>query len=159
MISSDTLTEVFIKAGVDPTAISFFDGEYELPSPNWITNDLAKAFNSFLFDMGIKWTSNQFDCNKFSKSASTIADWCWVKTRTEETALAFGMFCYGDMFGSHMLCVAIHCDTGDINQLRIAFYEPQSISPSRDGSFRTVCLTEKKLTDEDIKSCVACIFV
>ncbi len=159
MISDTKLIDTLVKVGVPSGSILAFDSGYELPAPDWILNDLAKEFNKFLFDSGITWVEDKFDCNKFSKSVSTIADWKWAKTTSEEAALAFGMFGYSSGLDGHMLCIAVHCDTGDINNLRVAFYEPQPSVPEGMAVFSTICLTEVKLSEADIKSCVSCLFV
>ena len=161
MISGEKLIETLIAKGIPRDRILIFDEEFELPAPDWITNDLSKEFNKFLFDTGIKWIEDKFDCNKFSKSVTTIADWKWAKTQSGEAALALGMFGYASelIIDGHMLCVAIHCETVEIKNLRLAFYEPQPSVPEGTAVFNTIFLTEIKLTNEDIKSCVACLFV
>ena len=143
MISANQLTDKLVKAGIPQIAIHLFDDDYELPDPDWIKHDLSKAFSKFLFDTGIVFNSEQYDCNKFAKSASTIADWCWAKTNKTEAALAFGLM----GIPGHMLCVAAHIDG-------VKFYEPQPM-----GMNQTATLTESNLTKEGILECFTCIFV
>ncbi len=164
MISSALLIQTLTAAGVPLAKISVFDSDYELPAPSWITGDLSSAFAKFLFDTGIQWTESRFDCNKFSKSASTIADWCWTKTRNaSEAALALGLFA----MPGHMLNVAIHLKQAEadfsreitVDDLRVAFYEPQPTVPSGEMVYAGVTLREVSLTAEECRNCLDCLFV
>lgn len=152
MISAQQLETALTTAGIPPGRILIFDEDYELPEPSWVTGELGASLREFLFNARVQFVNEQFDCNKFAKMASTIADVCWARTRREEAALAFGMFATV----GHMLCVAVHVGPG--GALYPAFYEPQ---PSVHGasSYALVCLEEVKLPESELVSCVSCIFV
>ena len=150
MICYEELSTVLTDSGISPGVIRIFDEDFVLPTPHWIMNDLGASMGKFLFDTGIKFEYNQYECNKFAKTATTIADWSWAKTTTREVALAFGMFGYLES-GGHMINIAVHRD--DTNKLYLAFYEPQPIPPN------FVCLTKKTLSKEDIQSCIICLFL
>lgn len=157
MITYDELTAVLSGSGISKDVIQVFDEEYVLPTDGWITTKLGPALDKFFFDTGIKYGEDQYDCNKFAKTASTIADWCWNKTKTENAALAFGMFAYLES-GGHMINIAVHRDQN--SKLYLAFYEPQPSAPE-DGTviFKPICLTKRTLSTEDIQSCIACLFL
>lgn len=150
MISYEELSAVLTGSGISQDVIQIFGEDFVLPTPQWIMNDLGSSMDKFFFDTGIKYEYNQYECGKFAKTATTIADWAWAKTTTREVALAFGMFGYLES-GGHMINIAVHRD--DTNKLYLAFYEPQPTIPN------FVCLTKKILTPEDIQSCIACLFL
>lgn len=164
MISAQLLQLMLIRAGVPVTKINIFDSDYELPSPSWIERDLSAAFQTFLFKSGIKWTESQFDCNKFAKSASTIADWCWAETKgATETALAFGLFAYpGHMLNLAVHLVQEHADPSraiGADDLRVAFYEPQPTVPPGEMVYSGVTLREVTLSAAERGSSLNCLFV
>lgn len=154
MISNEQLTEFLVKAGMNTRNIVVSAEDYVMPTPGWITKDLSASMNKFLFNSGIKFNYNQFDCKKFAKTASTIADWCWAKTTNKEAALAFGMFGY--LTALHAINVAIH--RNDKQELYLAFYEPQLGIPGDHAVFSPICLTPVTLTQDDIASCLFCWF-
>ena len=152
MISAEQLTSALRRAGVPLDVIIVFDESFELPAPDWITVDLAKAFTEFLFKAGITYRDGQFECNKFAKSASTIADWCWVKTRPSLSALAFGIFAYP----GHMLCLAAHQSASGIY---LAGYEPQGSVPEGEAYSQPVILKQLTITREEFEACEDCLFI
>ncbi len=153
-LSANELTRALTDAGVPPACIALFDEDFALVTPAWITGPLADAYRDLLFKLGIRWTEDQFDCNKFAKLATTVADLCWVTTRQEDAALAFGMFATP----AHMLCVAVHRDDSAPGTLRVAFYEPQPSVPEGEMVFAAVPLRETRLTRAQIQTALACIF-
>lgn len=164
MISSDLLTKVLIAAGIPAEAICIFDEDYELLTPESITVTLSAQMRDFLFAHSIKWTESLFDCNKFSKLASTLADVDWINTRPAgEAALAFGLFAYS----GHMINVAVHLKLNEADpsrqitaeDLRVAFYEPQPQVPDGRRYFTAIPLAPVTLKPEEIKTCLMCEFI
>ena len=156
MITAKELTDVLVGIGIRREVIKTFDENYIMTTPEWITTKLGDSLNKFFFDTGIKYSYEQYDCNKFAKTASTIADWCWVKTKKEGAALAFGLFGYVSG-GGHMINIAVHRDEN--SKLYVAFYEPQPGVSEGTLAFQLVCLTKLNLNKEDIQSCVTCLFL
>lgn len=145
MISRDELRERLIAGGIPSHVIQIFDLDYELPKPRWIQNELAGAFRRFLFDAELVGRPEQFDCNKYAKLASTMADLCWARTRKSDAALAFGLA----GVGLHMVNVAVHKDG-------VAFYEPQLQGEGVSGG---VSMRRVEHTREDLRLCTVCLFV
>jgi hypothetical protein len=157
MITYIELNAVLTDSGIRQEAIQIFDEEFVLPTSHWITHDLGASLDKFFFDTGIKFGYNQYECNKFAKTATTIADWSWAKTKTRDVALAFGMFGYIGGVDGHMINIAVHRDSA--SKLYLAFYEPQPFVAEGEMAFRLVCLTQKTLSKEDIRSCISCLFL
>lgn len=157
MITSTEIVETLVNAGIREEVILIYDQQFVLPTPEWITNKLGASLDKFFFDTGIKYGENQYECNKYAKTATTIADWCWAKTKTKDVALAFGMFGYLAGIGGHMINIAVH--RNESNGLYLAFYEPQPSAPEDKAVFQTVCLTKRTLPQESISSCVSCLFL
>jgi hypothetical protein len=157
MISSKELIKLLTDSGIRPDVINVQDENFVLPTPEWITNDLSKALNDFFFYSGIKYEENQYDCNRFAKTASTIADWCWAKTKTEDAALALGMFGYFYGINGHVITIAVHRD--EQGKLYLGFYEPQPSAEEGKVSEIILCLTKRTLYLEDIQSCISCLFL
>ena len=61
-------------AGIREDAIDIFDEDYELLTPEAITGELSGLLADTLFRLEIHYVESQFDCNKFAKLASTLAD-------------------------------------------------------------------------------------
>lgn len=156
-VSVNDMTKALVDAGIPSGSIQLYDEDFVLTTPDWITNKLGAAMNKFLFDTGIKFQYEQFDCVKFAKTASTIADWCWAETKVDETSLAFGLFAFISDDGPHMINVAVHKDQQ--GKLFVAFYEPQPGVPDGHATFSTVCLLPQKLEKEAIQSCLGCLFL
>lgn len=154
MVTGAEINAALVAKGVHSDRIAFYDQEYVLPTRAWITEKLGPALDKFFFDTGISFRWEQFECNKYAKTASTIADWCWAKTGPREAALAFGVFTYGSeggrRVGPHTLNIAIHRD--ESGKLFPAFYEPM-----RDAA--TVCMTPVELSDSELSSSFACLFL
>ena len=156
MITADELTQTLVDGGIPKSTIQLFDEYYIFPTENWISKELGASLNKFFFDTGIKYQDDQYDCNKFAKTASTIADWCWAKTKVKDAALAFGIFGFMRGFG-HAINIAVHRDAN--HKLYLAFYEPQPSIAEGSSAFSLICLTKLNLTKEDIQSCVTCLFL
>lgn len=157
MITAEELQKVLVAAGVPQGLIIIMDEDYVMTTPDWITGKLGKALNKFFFDTGIKAQYSQYDCNKYAKTASTIADWCWATTRDEAAALAFGMFAYIGDLGPHMLNIAIHRHEDE--NLHVAFYEPQPGIEEGTIAFAPICLLPKILDAQSVRSCLSCLFL
>lgn len=154
-IGANDLDRALVAAGIPEKLIVLMDEEYYLPPADWITGALAKSLNNFLFDTGIKYVPDRFDCNHFSKTACAIADWCWQQTKgAPEAALAVGLFA----FLSQGHCIVVSGDEDKAGNITIGFYEPQPSVPEGEQTFALVCLTPVKLMPEDTASCACCLF-
>lgn len=157
MIHAEELQTALVASGIQLDSIYILDEEYIMTTPRWITKDLSASMNKFFFDTGIKYQYDQYDCNKFAKTASTIADWCWAKTMVREAALAFGMFAYMSWMGPHMVNIAVH--RNEQGKLYVAFYEPEPSAPSDHDVFSLICLLPKTLDEESIRTSFYCLFL
>lgn len=162
MISADTLRGALVLAGVPGGTIALYDSDYELPEANWITGEFREAFNRYLFDNRIKY-SPRFDCNKFAKAASLMADRCWDQEGSTEAVLAFGMFA----MVRHMMNIAVHLKVSPADpsrelvaeDLRVAFYEPQPSPVEGQAVFSLVTMQEIHLSLVEVQTCVSCNFL
>jgi hypothetical protein len=128
--------------------------DYVMPTEFWITERFGPALLNFLDKNDFRYRDEQYECNKYAKTASTLADWAHLKTKNEESALAFGCFGFLTKEGAgHMINFAIHRDNK--KELYLAFYEPQ---PQR-GTLTWKCLKPVELTKEEISSCISCVLL
>lgn len=154
MITSEEILKLFTDAGADPGKVWIWDSHFVMPTPEWIQGELGVALRNFFWSTGIQYSDTQFDCNRFAKSAATVADWCWVRTEKRDAALAFGVFTYLEGFGGHAINVAVHRRADQ--SLYLAFYEPQ---PTRNGGqFIELCLTPVEISPEQLRLCLGCYF-
>lgn len=142
-ISAERILAAAIKAGIKPGVVVCEDELYGALAPFWIVGTLGKHLSSALESAGITY-SDAFDCNRFSKIASAIADLHMLKTTTE-VPCAFGTFAYYPESADygHSINVAAHWESDKPDAgIYFAFYEPQSQLKPVD------------LSNKEIRSCL-----
>lgn len=142
-ISADRIMAAAIKAGIKPGMVVIEDELFGALAPFWIVGTLGKHLSQALESAGVTY-ADAFDCNRFSKIASAIADLHMLRTTTE-VPCAFGTFAYWpeDAGAAHSINVAAHWSSDQPDaEIYFAFYEPQSQ------------LKAVELSAKEIKSCL-----
>ena len=148
IITDSQLIQHLIAFGVPENTIMIYDEYYNCPTKEWIVGPFAKQFNDYLFYNKIQWIENKFDCNKFSKLATCIADMDWLNTPSDENALAYGL-----------IAADGHCITIADHNGEIGLYEPQPAIPAgKDSTYALVTMTPVIWTKDQLKTCVGCLF-
>lgn len=104
------------------------DKNYSLPSENYIKNDFAGAFRSFLFQLDSGgWRAEENDCDDFALGAAFFMNFLHHNTanKVNKTGIAFGEFFYEKDGAGHAINVAIVREDAKI---KVIFFEPQTYS-------------------------------
>lgn len=126
-ISAERIFAAAVKAGIKPGVVVIEDELFGAFAPFWIIGTLGKHLSQALESAGVTY-ADAFDCNRFSKIASAIADLHMLKTTTE-VPCAFGTFAYqpDNADAGHSINVAVHWSSDKPDaEIYFAFYEPQN---------------------------------
>jgi hypothetical protein len=142
-IGSQTLYNLLLANGF-PADRTFVQGDdYMLPSKKWITGTFSDAFEDLKWNLGFVYTDGSNDCREFGGLAIGYARWHHNK-KNPGTTLAIGEFDYvKDGVAGHEIVATVGAENG---KLVVRFFEPQK------------AMSEVKLTEEEIKSCLFCRF-
>lgn len=141
-LSSTEIQSILNEIGVSSYISFFADGNYALPSENWIKEDYSLALYSYLSSFkSSQWVSEENDCDNFASMAFSFAQILHHNTpkKLDKTSLAFGEFWYvkDDNSGHAINVVIVYSNEG---KYKVLFYEPQTQ--------KTIILSK-----EEIKSC------
>jgi|WetSurMetagenome_2_1015567.scaffolds.fasta_scaffold756010_1 hypothetical protein len=133
-VTNEVIRQALLDIGFPENGICLVDNMYSLPDEHYISR-LSSRFSDFIFNSGLTYATNRFDCDKFALAGKFLTELDQSMSNLE-TGLAFG-FCGLITEGSwsgHSICLAVLKDKSD--KLVVKFYEPQPIKPSN------ICLTE-----------------
>lgn len=119
----------FLCKELNGSPVIFTDDSYSLPTRDWVVKDLGDAYRKTLFDNGLGYKKNIFDCDDFS----LLNYWACLTTlvitrlKTRESGglpLAVGICIYKRDDGQcHAIILAI---VKEKDELAIVFVEPQN---------------------------------
>ena len=132
MITSDELTAILIADGLLSENIIVSDRAYSLPDAQYI-KALGSRFGRELFNAGVGYVPERFDCDKFAKLAAAHAMLEHAMFSKLQTGLAFGVAYVLVGLSGHAINVAVHLEGG---QHIVRYYEPQ---PEAAGDSFCLC--------------------
>jgi hypothetical protein len=116
-----------------------FDGFYALPMRSWVADQFSVALKLNIFSLGLRFSSEDWDCDDYAKYAWGLASICHGRTLDHpKSAIAFGVYIYYVIPTDPRSCHAINFFFDE--NLKLTFYEPQN---------QTIIT----LTNEQVNSC------
>ena len=103
------------------------DGEYALPTRDWVLNQFGPAMRADMARLGVgRYLKETFDCDNFAFFNYTFAQICHARTAPNSgKGLAVGVWMYTvrNFGGGHAINFAIVLENG---QPQLMFFEPQT---------------------------------
>lgn len=145
-MTAETIIKLARKAGIPMSAVMVLDGTFACPTKASIKS-IGRGLSELLASAGLKYKTEAFDCNRFAKLASAMADIGWINSHPTEDAIAFGIMALASR--SHAFNVTVETNSG--GAYRFCYYEPQP----QNG----ICLAPLKIKKEELTSCVSLLFL
>ena len=112
--------------------VFFVDETYACVSKSWLFKAFGPNWISVIRQyLGVKYTSQAYDCDNFARGAASWADILHVITPEHpKSGLAIGEFVYAtDDGGAHAINIVI------CNDLEVVFFEPQTGTEAKISIF------------------------
>lgn len=124
MIEQSEILEALTKVRVPIECIRAIDTEYSLPDDAYI-KDLGKRYSSFLFNSGLHYEADKFDCDDYAVGCCFLAkiDHALHRPDLSERGIAFGFATLFTINYGHQVNISIQREQSGL--LAVKLWEPQ----------------------------------